>query len=65
MTNRFSRSVRDAFSSPVRLSVSLMLALVIASGFYIQWRHSRIPRGAATEPDTMCVASRLGLPCSP
>jgi len=43
-----------------------MLALMIASGAYIQWRHSRIPRSAATtEADTLCVASRIGLPCQP
>ena len=48
------------------LSLFLVTAFVLAAGAYVQWRHSRIPRSAvAAEPDTMSLASKIGLPCGP
>jgi hypothetical protein len=66
MTSRFARPVRAFLASRFALPLVALLAVVIASGLYVQWRHSRIERRAgATEADTMCIASRLGLPCQP
>jgi len=66
MTSRFARSVRAVVSSRFGLPFIALVAVVIAAGLYVQWRHSRIERrSGATEADTMCIASRLGLPCQP
>jgi hypothetical protein len=64
MTSRFTRSVRAALSSRLGLPLVILFAVVVASGLYVQWKHSRVERRTgATEPDTMCFASRIGLPC--
>jgi hypothetical protein len=64
MTSRFVRPIRAVLASRVGLPLVALLAVLIASGLYVQWRYSRIERrAAATEADTMCIASRLGLPC--
>lgn len=57
---------RTLFRSRAGLSLILVIAFAVASALYVQWRHSRIPRSAvAAEPDTMCLASKIGLPCRP
>jgi hypothetical protein len=64
MTARFGGRIRDVLSSRLAFPVAFLVAVMLASVLYVHWRHSRIERRAtATEADTMCIASRLGLPC--
>jgi hypothetical protein len=64
MTSRVIGWIRAVLSSRVGVPLVVLFAVVIASGVYVQWKHSRVERRAgATEPDTMCFASRVGLPC--
>ena len=50
-----------------RLAPSLILTLVVAGVaalLYLEYRtFSRVAPTTATEADTMCMASRIGLPC--
>jgi hypothetical protein len=66
MLARFADACSRLIRSRVALSLILVIAFVVVSGLYVQWRHSRTPRSAvAAEPDTMCLASKIGLPCRP
>jgi hypothetical protein len=59
-----TRTVRAVLSSRFGLRLLMFVVLLIASGAYVQWRHSRMDRRAGVaEADTMCIASRIGLPC--
>lgn len=64
MTSLIARTVRAVMSSRFGLPLAVLFAVLIVSGVYVQWRHSRVERRAGvTEADTMCFASRIGLPC--
>lgn len=45
----------------------VIVALVVVALLYVAWRWSAFPESAqnAGAPDTMCLASRIGLPCAP
>ena len=45
----------------------IVVALMVVALLYLAWRWSAFPEAAqnAGLPDTMCLASRIGLPCAP
>jgi len=64
MPSTLAQTVRSVMSSRFGLSLVVLFAVLIVSGVYVQWRHSRVERRTGpTEADTMCFASRIGLPC--
>jgi hypothetical protein len=64
MPSTIARAFREVMSSRFGLPLVLLFAVMIASGVYVQWRHSRLQRQpGVAEADTMCFASHIGLPC--
>ena len=64
MASPIARTVRAVMSSRFGMPLVVLVAVLIVSGVYVQWRHSRFERRTGVaEADTMCFASHLGLPC--
>lgn len=48
-----------------RAFVATFLGVVLLAILYVVLRAASPSPAGASEPDTMCLASRIGLPCAP